>query len=289
MKPKPATNRLSNVVPRRRVALRGSPPGAAFTPAVELPTRKRRRLARIIERLRERYPQVRVPLRHRDPFQLLVSTILSAQCTDAMVNRVTPVLFAKFRTPGEFAGARPSDVERIVKPTGFFRQKTRAILGMSRSLMERFGGRVPLTMDELVTLEGVGRKTANVLLSAKRLEPWGGGDDPDDGLGVVVDTHVRRLSQRLGLVTSDDPVKIEQQLMALAPRDEWDGLSLRLIYFGREVCTALRPACPECPLNRLCPSAPYRGAPPWMTRGRDPKRGRALEPKGSPKRVWRRV
>ncbi len=240
-----------------------------FLPQTEPAARKRRRAARIIERLRERYLQVRVPLRHRDPFQLLVSTILSAQCTDAMVNRVTPVLFARYRTPEEFAKARPSDVERIVKPTGFFRQKTKAILGMSRSLMERFGGGVPLTMDELVTLEGVGRKTANVLLSAKRLEPWGGGDDPNDGLGFVVDTHVRRLSQRLGLATSDDPVKIEQQLMALVPREEWDGLSLRLIYFGREVCTALRPDCPHCPLKQLCPSAPYLGTPPWMRRRRE--------------------
>lgn len=269
MTSKPPTHRLTKPAPHtrdRRAAPRGARAGAAFTPAAEPPARKKRRLARIIEGLRERYPQVRVPLRHRDPFQLLVSTILSAQCTDAMVNRVTPVLFAKYRTPEEFARARPSDVERIVKPTGFFRQKTRAILGMSRSLLERFGGHVPLTMDELVTLEGVGRKTANVVLSAKRLEPWGGGDDPHDGLGVVVDTHVRRLSQRLGLVTSDDPEKIERQLMALAPRDEWDGLSLRLIYFGREMCTALRPNCPQCPLNRLCPSAPYRGAPPWMRR-----------------------
>src|SRR3972149_2684545 len=120
-------------------------------------------------------PAAEPPPRHRDPFQLLVSTILSAQCTDAMVNRVTPVLFAKYRTPEEFAGARTSDVERIVKPTGFFHQKTKAILNMSRSLMERFEGRVPLTMDELVTLEGVGRKTANVVLSAKRLRPGGGG------------------------------------------------------------------------------------------------------------------
>ena len=251
-----ARNRLEGSRPRARVR--------PLTPKIEAAARKRRRVLRVIGRLRERYPQVRVPLRHRDPFQLLVSTILSAQCTDAMVNRVTPVLFAKYRIPEEFARARPSDVERIVKPTGFFRQKTKAILYMSRSLMERFEGRVPLTMDELVTLEGVGRKTANVVLSAKRLEPWGGGDDPRDGLGVVVDTHVRRLSQRLGLATSDDPKKIEQQLMALVPRAEWDGLSLRLIYFGREVCTAKRPQCPQCPLNLLCPSAPYLGVPPWM-------------------------
>lgn len=244
-------------------------------PATEVPARKRARARRIIRRLAARYPQPRIPLRHRDPFQLLVSTILSAQCTDVMVNRVTPVLFAKYRAPKDFVAARPADVEHIIKPTGFFRQKTKAILGMSRSLLERFGGSVPLTMDELVTLEGVGRKTANVVLSAKRLEPWGGGDDPEDGLGVVVDTHVRRVSQRLGLATSDDPEKIEQQLMALVPRKEWDGLSLRLIYFGREVCTAMRPQCPICPLNPLCPSAPYLGAPPWMRRrDRAPVMGR---------------
>jgi endonuclease-3 len=227
------------------------------------PPALRRRVRKIIDKLAARYPQPRIPLKHKDPFQLLVATILSAQCTDVMVNRVTPVLFERFRTPQQFAGARPHDVERIVKPTGFFRQKTRALIGMSRSLMERFNGRVPLTMDALVTLEGVGRKTANVVLSAKRLEPWGDASD-DDGLGIVVDTHVRRLSQRLALVTSDDPVKIEQQLMQIVPRPEWDAFSLRLIYFGREVCTAQRPQCPICPLNKLCPSAPYRGSPPWM-------------------------
>jgi endonuclease-3 len=223
---------------------------------------------RIIERLKARYPQVRLPLVHRDPFQLLVATILSAQCTDVMVNRVTPVLFERYRTPQEFAAAPPRDVERIVKPTGFFHQKTKAIINMSHSLVERFGGRVPLTMDALLTLEGVGRKTANVILSAKRLEPWGEGDDPSDGLGLIVDTHVRRLSQRLGLATTDDPVKIEQQLIQVVPRAEWDGFSLRLIYFGREVCTARRPQCATCPLNSLCPSAPYGGSPPWMRRGR---------------------
>jgi len=246
----------------------------AATSPVESPARRRRRVLRIIERLKERYPQVRVPLKHRDPFQLLVSTILSAQCTDAMVNRVTPVLFEKFRTPQDFAAARPGDVQRIIRPTGFFRQKTKSIINMSRSLLERYGGSVPLTMDELVTLEGVGRKTANVLLSAKRLEPWGGGNDPDDGLGVVVDTHVTRLSQRLGLATTGDPVKIEQQLKEIVPREEWDGFSLRLIYFGREICTAKRPLCPTCPLRTLCPSAPYLGWPPWMRRRRAGARAR---------------
>ncbi|HET6781794.1 MAG TPA: endonuclease III, partial [bacterium] len=132
-------------------------------PRLERPKHRQQRALRIIERLRERYPNVRLPLKHRDPFQLLVSTILSAQCTDAMVNRVTPVLFQKFKTPQDFAAARPRDVERIVKPTGFFRQKTRSLQSMSRSLMDRFEGRVPLTMTDLLTLKGVGRKTANVI------------------------------------------------------------------------------------------------------------------------------
>lgn len=249
-------------------------PRPAATPAAESPARRRRRVLRIIERLKERYPQVRVPLKHRDPFQLLVSTILSAQCTDAVVNRVTPVLFEKYKTAQDFATAKSRELERMIRPTGFFRQKTRSIMHMSRSLLERFNGAVPMTMNELVTLEGVGRKTANVVLSAKRLEPWGGGDDPDDGLGIVVDTHVARLSQRLGLATTSDPVKIEQQLKEIVPREEWDGFSLRLIYFGREVCTAKRPLCPTCPLRTLCPSAPYLGAPPWMRRRRVGPRAR---------------
>ena len=236
------------------------------SPPAELPAQRRRRARRIIAHLQERYPQVRLPLVHGDPFQLLVATILSAQCTDAMVNRVTPELFRRYPTPQALAAARMRDVERIVKPTGFFRQKTKAITSMSRSLVERFSGRVPLTMDELLTLEGVGRKTANVILSAKRLEPWGGRQDPADGLGIVVDTHVRRVSQRLGLASTDDPEKIEQQLMELVPRKEWDAFSLRLIYFGREICTAKRPMCLSCPLSRLCPSAPFGGNPPWMRR-----------------------
>lgn len=240
----------------------------APSPWTEPPAARERRLARIIEVLQARYPDVRLPLNHQDPFQLLVATILSAQCTDAVVNRVTPILFARYPTAPALAAARPRDVERIIKPTGFFRQKTAAITHMSQSLVERFGGRVPLTMEQLLTLEGVGRKTANVILSAKRVESWDGADDPADGLGIVVDTHVRRLSQRLGLVRSRDPEKIEQDLMAMVPRQEWDTFSLRLIYFGREVCTAQRPRCLACPLNTWCPSAPYRGNPPWMRSSR---------------------
>ncbi len=243
-------------------------------PTRESGAQLRRRVRKILAYLRARYPEVRLPLRHRDPFQLLIATILSAQCTDAMVNRVTPVLFERYQTQAEFAAAKPRELERIIRPTGFFRQKTRAIISASQSLVERFGSRVPLTMDELLTLEGVGRKTANVLLSAKRLEPWGEPHgDVDDGLGIVVDTHVRRLSQRLGLVGTSDPEKIEQALMPLIPRAEWDGFSLRLIYFGREICTAKRPLCPTCPLKAVCPSAPYRGNPPWMRARRIRGRG----------------
>src|SRR2546428_6789365 len=146
-----------------------------------------------------------------------------------MVNRVTPVLFERYPTPQALAAARPRDVEKIIKPTGYFRQKTRAIINMSRSLVERFSRRVPLTMEELLTLEGVGRKTANVILSAKRLEPWGARENPADGLGIVVDTHVRRVSQRLGLASTDDPEKIVRQLLNHIPRTEWGSLSLRPI------------------------------------------------------------
>src|SRR5207245_11108448 len=155
------------------------------SPPAELPAQRRRPPRRLIAHRQDRYPQVRLPLVHRDPFQLLVATILSAQCTDAMVNRVTPELFRRYPTPQALAAARMRDVEKIVKPTGFFRQKTRAITSMSRSLVERFSGRVPLTMAELLTMEVVGRKTANVILSAKRLEPWGVRRAPAMGLVFV--------------------------------------------------------------------------------------------------------
>jgi len=228
--------------------------------AIRLPTREslaaaRARGRKIITVLRRRYPDPRVPLRHENPLQLLVATILSAQCTDAMVNRVTPALFQRYRAAADFANADPRELEELIRPTGFFRQKTKAIMAASHTLVERFGGEVPSTMEELLMLEGVGRKTANVILGGYYGVP-----------GVVVDTHVRRLSQRLGLTGQDDPEKIEQDLMRFIPREEWSAFSLRLIFFGREICTARNPRCPVCPLNRLCPSAKYRGAPPWMAR-----------------------
>lgn len=246
---------------------------------IRLPTREsldaaRRRARKIVALLRRRYPDAQVPLRHKDALQLLVATILSAQCTDVMVNRVTPALFARYRTAEDFAGANPRDLEGLIRPTGFFRQKTRAIIAACRTLVERFEGEVPGTMDKLLTLEGVGRKTANVILGGFYGIP-----------GVVVDTHVRRLSQRLGLTGWDDPERIEQDLMRLIPRKEWSAFSLRLIFFGREICTARNPRCPTCPLNRLCPSEKYRGAPPWMKRaGRGRVQGERRRPQAGARR-----
>jgi len=211
-----------------------------------------------MRRLAQRYPDAKIPLRHSSPFQLLVATILSAQSTDAQVNAVTRTLFERYRTPADFAGARLADLERAIHSTGYFRAKARAIQGSARTLLDRFAGEVPHTMEELLQLPGVGRKTANVVLSRFGVP------------GIVVDTHVRRLSRRMALTAHDDPEKIEQDVMALIPRKDWSLFSLRLIYFGREVCTARRPQCPTCPLRDLCPSARYGGAPPWMV----PRHGR---------------
>jgi endonuclease-3 len=186
-------------------------------------------------------------LDHRGPFQLLVATILSAQTTDRRVNEVTPRLFAAYPTPAALAGADPVDVEELIKATGFFRAKTRAIISCARALVDRFGGDVPGRMEDLVTLPGIGRKTANVILGV--------------GLGVpgfAVDTHVIRLSNRLRIAGSRDPVRIEQQVCALVPRREWTDLSLRLILHGRRVCVARRPRCEECVLNDFCPSSLVR-------------------------------
>ncbi|HEX4836338.1 MAG TPA: endonuclease III [bacterium] len=218
----------------------------------ESPIARARRAQEIVRRLDRRYPHVKIPLRHRSPLELLISTILSAQSTDEQVNKVTPALFRRYRTAADFAGARRQDLEAMIHSTGFYHTKARAIQNASRMLLERYGGEVPRTMEELVRLDGVGRKTANVVLSAFGVP------------GIVVDTHVRRLSRRMALTAHDDPDKIEQDLMLLVPRDEWSDFSLRLIYFGREICTARRPGCPACPLRDLCPSGRYAGSPPWM-------------------------
>lgn len=220
----------------------------------------RRSISQILARLRERYPTVKVPLHHRNPLELLIATILSAQCTDATVNRITPSLFARYRTARDYASADLAELESYIRPTGFFRQKARAIVNTCRTLVERFGGEIPRSMAELLTLNGVGRKTANVLLSSARLENWPGWDpQAEDGLGIVVDTHVRRVARRLGLTWNTDPEKIERDLMALIPREEWPTFPLRVIYLGRELCRARNPLCHLCPLQSLCPSAPHRG------------------------------
>jgi len=203
-----------------------------------------KRVGPVIARLRERFPEAGCSLRHADPLELLVATILSAQCTDARVNVVTQSLFRKYRTPDDYAAADPAVFEEEIRSTGFFRNKTKSVLGMAAALLERFGGRVPDTMADLVTLPGVGRKTANVVL--------GNAFGKDEG--VVVDTHVARITQLLGFTVQSDPERIEQDLMALVPRPEWTLFPHLLIHHGRAVCIARRPKCGECPLADLCPS-----------------------------------
>jgi endonuclease-3 len=200
------------------------------------------RAAAILKTLNSRYPQVKPQLFYRNPFELLVATILSAQCTDSQVNRVTPGLFKRMHKPQEFVKTPVTEIERLVRPTGFYRNKARNIKACCEALIERHGGRVPRTLEELVALPGVGRKTANVVLGAAFDTP-----------GVVVDTHVGRISGRLGLTQNKDPKKIELDLMRIVPRQEWSDFSLRLIFFGRETCTARKPKCPICPLDPLCP------------------------------------
>ncbi|MDO9265381.1 MAG: endonuclease III [Desulfosalsimonadaceae bacterium] len=204
--------------------------------------RNHSRIQKICQILKTRYPDVKTQLNHRNAFQLLVATILSAQCTDRQVNAVTPNLFALLKTPEDFARAPIETIETLIHSTGFFHNKAKNIQNCARMLTERFDGKVPDTIDELIQLPGVGRKTANVVLGAVFGIP-----------GMVVDTHVARISKRLGLTTGTDPVKIESDLMAVIPKSEWNDFSLWLIYFGRSVCTARKPDCPSCFLNRLCP------------------------------------
>jgi len=192
--------------------------------------------------LRTIYPDVKTPLRHQNPFQLLVATILSAQCTDKQVNRVTGVLFEHLKTPADFAGAPLKTIEKYIHSTGFYHNKARNIKNCSQEILDTHGGRVPQTMAELVKLPGVGRKTANVLLGAAFNTP-----------GMVVDTHVARISRRLGLTSNKDAVKIEFDLMKIVPQRAWNDFSLQLIFFGRETCSARNPECPACPIAKLCP------------------------------------
>jgi endonuclease-3 len=199
----------------------------------------------ILSRLKEAYPDARCALDHRNSFELLCATILSAQCTDVRVNMVTPTLFKRYPTAFELAQAEPAELEEIIKPTGFFRNKARSLIGMAQALVSDHGGEVPRTMEELRKLPGVGRKTANVIL----------GNAFGINEGVTVDTHVSRLSGLLGLSRQEDPVKIEEELMRLFSREDWGLLSHLLIFHGRQVCIARRPRCHDCVLAQLCPSA----------------------------------
>ena len=207
--------------------------------------KKRERAERVYDLLAEEHPDARTALHHENAYQLAVATILSAQCTDERVNAVTPTLFERWPTAADLASARPKEVEKVIRPTGFFRNKTRSLLGMTRAVVEEHGGEIPRSMESLVDLPGIGRKTANVIL----------GNAFGKNEGIVVDTHVRRLSRRLRLTTHDDPKKIERDLMDLFPRERWTMLSHLLIFHGRRVCVARRPRCEKCVVSHLCPSS----------------------------------
>ena len=200
------------------------------------------RVHAILEKLDEAYPAATCALEHQTPFQLLVATILSAQCTDTRVNQVTRTLFPKYPTPEAFAYANPRELQQDIRSTGFFRNKTKSIIGASRKIIEEFGGNVPRAMEEILTLPGVARKTANVVLGTAYGIPS----------GIVVDTHVQRLSRRLDLSRNTDPKKIEQDLMQVIPQDKWILFSHQLIWHGRRVCQARKPRCAECNLEQIC-------------------------------------
>jgi endonuclease III len=202
----------------------------------------KRRVRRILEILAKIYPDAHCALHHDNPLQLLIATVLSAQCTDVRVNLVTPALFARFPDAHAFAEADTSELEKAIQSTGFFRNKARNIKACCRILVDRHGGAVPATMEELVPLPGIGRKTANVILG-----------NAFDVPGITVDTHVGRLSRRLGLTLEEDPVKVERDLMALIPKKDWTMFSHRLIFHGRQVCFARKPNCAGCALAKVCP------------------------------------
>jgi len=204
-----------------------------------------RRIGRIIGLLRERYPQPRTALEFENPLQILVATILAAQCTDERVNRITPGLFRKYPTAAAYASADRTELEQEIRSAGFFRNKAKNIIGAARRIVEEYGCAVPDSMAALVTLPGVARKTANIVLSAG----YGKAE------GIAVDTHARRLSRRLGLSRHEDPEKIERDLLAVVPKDDWLDFNVLLVEHGRAFCQARKPKCPECFLKKLCPSA----------------------------------
>jgi endonuclease-3 len=220
--------------PAKSAKARGKSPRATGTDS--------KRVAAILAKLDEAYPNATCELKHQNAFQLLVSTILSAQCTDVRVNQVTETLYKKYPNPEAFAHANPNELELEIRPTGFFRNKTKSVMGASKAILEKFGGQVPRTMEEILTLPGVARKTGNVVL----------GTAFGITSGIVVDTHVLRLSSRLDLTRNEDPKKVELDLMHVIPREKWIQFSHQLIWHGRRVCAARKPKCAQCNLEKLC-------------------------------------
>ena len=206
-------------------------------------TEKVKRAAAILELLKQRYPVPETMLTHENPWELMIATILAAQCTDARVNTITPELFRRWPGPADMMRASIEELESVIRPTGFYHNKAKNILGAACRVTEVFGGEVPRTLEELITIPGVARKTANVVL-------WGAFGINE---GLAVDTHVKRISYRLGFTKNTDPVKIEQDLMKIFPQAEWGDVNHRLVWFGRDICDARKPACEECELSELCP------------------------------------
>lgn len=209
----------------------------------DIPTATPAAAKKILAILEETYPDACVTLDFKNPFQLLIATILAAQCTDERVNQVTKGLFKRYATPNAFAETDPIELEEAIRSTGFYRNKTKSVIGCCKKLVEEFGGQVPQTMEALITLPGVWRKTANIVLS----------NALGITAGIAVDTHVMRVANRLGLAQSDKPDEIEQQLCRIVPKEKWTPLTHLLVFHGRAVCTAKRPACPRCPVRHLCP------------------------------------
>lgn len=228
-----------------RPGAKAKPPRSPAKPPAGYNPVAPQRVREVLKRLHERYPDVTCALQHRSAWELLVSTILSAQCTDARVNMVAPVIFAKYPAPADFARLKPEQLEPDIRSTGFFRNKSKSIVGAARAVVERHGGQVPETMEELLEIPGVARKTANVVLGT-----WF-----KKAVGVVVDTHVHRIARRLELTRNQDPRKIEQDLMRILPREKWIDFSHQVIHHGRALCVARMPRCAECPLENTCHAA----------------------------------
>jgi len=240
------------------------------SPLGETPDELRRRVLRILRALKKAYPDAHVPLNYSNPLELLVATTLSAQCTDARVNEVTAKLFRKYRTPADWAAAPLETLEEEVRPTGFFRNKARSIKAATGDIIERFDGKVPDTLEDLTSLRGLGRKSANVVLA-----------HAFDKQGIIVDTHFIRLSRRMGLTVEFDPVKIEFNLQEIVPEKHWSEFSLMLTWHGRVTCPARKPHCDECPIAKDCPSCGSRGEITWKVKEPKWKKERAAKKKAA--------